>query len=160
VFLPFAKLGKFHSARGLGVARSQDEARGGYKRDAVRRVATRALAALGPLPRTALGSRLPPASLERSERRTREKGRFSRSRHRPPGKKLLQSLARFLGFASSSRSPVPLLPDLPVGEMFPESILLVVVTHATFHAATAMIGNDHRQQQVNVSLECAFAGES
>jgi len=44
--------------------------------------------------------------------------------------------------------------------MFPESILLVVVTHATFHAATAMIGNDHRQQQVNVSLECASAGES
>ncbi|XP_011331751.1 corticotropin-releasing factor-binding protein [Ooceraea biroi] len=32
--------------------------------------------------------------------------------------------------------------------MFPKSILLVIVIHATFDIAIAMIGNDHHQQQI------------
>lgn len=56
----------------------------------------------------------------------------------------------------SLSSDIRFFPIFLVGEMFYKSILLMIVTHAMLHAATAVVGNDHRQQQVNVPLEYTF----
>lgn len=127
--------------------RSEVVVRGGYKRDAVRRDATRTPAALGLSSHSAPRSCAPLRSLDR-----RSEGRKERRTRKPIHICKKVSIL----FANYALLIFTVSLYFSHREMFSKlistSIFLIVIANTMFRVARAAVASDHRQQQVSVFL--------